>query len=101
MEPPNYTSRGQQIEALNAQKTKIAEDLKKLVFQRPLQRTHKTGLLQLPKEMIYKITEQFKEKLLFNFRGWIQPLLKLEEIEFLTSNILKESLPSNPASISI
>jgi hypothetical protein len=49
MEPPYYTQRRQQIEALNAQKTKIANDLERLVFKRQSQRTHKTGILQLPK----------------------------------------------------
>ena len=111
MEPPNYTSRGQQIEALNAQKTKIAKDLERLVFERPLQRTHKTGILQLPKEMINKITEQFKEKLLFNFRGWIQPLLKLEEIDIIKNlcantnviaiEILKDICKKNPSVIKL
>ena len=111
MEPPNYTSRGQQIEALNAQKTKIAKDLERLVFERPLQRTHKTGILQLPKEMINKITEQFKEKLLFNFRGWIQPLLKLEEIDIIKNlcantnviaiEILKDICKTNPSVIEL
>ena len=111
MEPPYYTSRGQQIEALNRQKTKIAKDLERLVFERPLQRTHKTGILQLPKEMINKITEQFKEKLLFNFRGWIQPLLKLEEIDIIKNlcantnviaiEILKDICKKNPSVIEL
>ena len=111
MEPPNYTSRGQQIEALNAQKTKIAKDLERLVFERPLQRTHKTGILQLPKEMINKITEQFKEKLLFNFRDWIKPLLKLEEIDIIKNlcantnviaiEILKDICKTNPSVIEL
>ena len=111
MEPPNYTSRGQQIEALNAQKTKIAKDLEKLVFERPSQRTHKTGILQLPKEMINKITEQFKEKLLFNFRDWIKPLLKLEEIDIIKNlcantnviaiEILKDICKKNPSVIKL
>lgn len=112
MEPPYYTSRGQQIEALNAQKTKIAKDLEKLVFERPSQRTHKTGILQLPKEVIYKILlEQFKEKLLFNFRDWIQPLLKLEEIDIIKNlcantnviaiEILKDICKKNPSVIEL
>ena len=111
MEPPNYTSRGQQIEALNAQKTKIAKDLEKLVFERPSQRTHKTGILQLPKEVIKILLEQFKEKLLFNFRGWIQPLLKLEEIDIIKNlcantnviaiEILKDICKTNPSVIEL
>ena len=112
MEPPYYTSRGQQIEALNAQKTKIAKDLERLVFKRPLQRTHTSGILQLPKEVIYKILlEQFKEKLLFNFRGWIQPLLKLEEIDIIKNlcantnviaiEILKDICKKNPSVIEL
>lgn len=111
MEPPYYTSRGQQIEALNAQKTKIAKDLERLVFERPSQRTHKTGILQLPKEVIKFLLEQFKEKLLFNFRGWIQPLLKLEEIDIIKNlcantnviaiEILKDICKKNPSVIEL
>lgn len=112
MEPPYYTQRRQQIEALNAQKTKIATDLERLVFKRPLQRTHTSGILQLPKEVIYKILlEQFKEKLLFNFRGWIQPLLKLEEIDIIKNlcantnviaiEILKDICKKNPSVIEL
>lgn len=111
MEPPYYTSRGQQIEALNAQKTKIAKDLEKLVFERPLQRTHKTGILQLPKEVIKILLEQFKEKLLFNFRDWIKPLLKLEEIDIIKNlcantnviaiEILKDICKTNPSVIEL
>lgn len=111
MEPPYYTSRGQQIEALNTQKTKIAKDLERLVFERPSQRTHKTGILQLPKEVIKFLLEQFKEKLLFNFRDWIKPLLKLEEIDIIKNlcantnviaiEILKDICKKNPSVIEL
>jgi hypothetical protein len=80
METNHYTSRRQQIDALNTQKIKIAEDLRKLVFAKPSGRTYTKGILQLPKEVIKKILfEHFKDKLLFYFREWLQPIIQLNE----------------------
>jgi hypothetical protein len=80
METNHYTSRRQQIDVLNKEKIKIAEDLRKLVFAKPSGRTYTKGILQLPKEVIKKILfEHFKDKLLFYFREWLQPIIQLNE----------------------
>jgi hypothetical protein len=89
METNHYTSRRQQIDALNAQKFKIAEDLRKLVFAKPSKRTYTKGILKLPKEVIKKILfEHFKEKLLFYFKEWMLPFIQLNEdnIKYLCEN---------------
>ena len=67
METNHYTSRRQQIDALNTQKIKIAEDLRKLVFAKPSGRTYTKGILQFTTDVINKnLFEHCKDKLRFD-----------------------------------